>query len=104
MLKEIKTKYEHYFVDEQNRTHGEHKLFHENGTLCIHGFYFNGLKEGAYMQYRNNGKLVIQKNFLKNELHGEYKAYHDNGQLHVHAFYLTRRKTPAFRHGDIRRQ
>ena len=63
MLKEIKTKSEHYFVDDQGRKQGEFKYWYENGQLRIHKFYRDG------------------------KLYGESKSWYDNGQLETHRFF-----------------
>src|SRR5690606_9951200 len=62
-LREVKTKHEHYFVDEQNHIRGEYKCYHKNGQLKEHCYLVNGRAQG------------------------EYKLYHENGHLAYHYFY-----------------
>ena len=55
--------YKHYFINENDKLHGEFKRYDGNGQLWEQYFYKNGLK------------------------HGEYKWYYDNGQLREHSFF-----------------
>ncbi len=79
MLKEIKTKTQHYFVDEQNRIQGEYRDYHENGQLWEHSFRLNDIRHGEYKEYRENGRLWSCSFFQNGNLHGEYKEYRENG-------------------------
>jgi antitoxin component YwqK of YwqJK toxin-antitoxin module len=87
MLKEIKTKTYHYFVDEDNRIQGEYKDYHENGQLWVHSFYINGNRHGEYKSFYGNGRKFEHIFFQNGNIHGEYKAYHDNGIILRETFF-----------------
>jgi antitoxin component YwqK of YwqJK toxin-antitoxin module len=87
MLKEVKTKRQHYFIDENNYKQGEYKAYHFNGTLWEHAFYLNNKLHGEYKYYRDNGQLWIHSFYQNDNLHGENKKYHDNGKLAYSTFF-----------------
>ena len=69
--------YKHYFLDENDKLHGEHKRWwYRNGTLSEHCYYEHGklhgeykwwLKDGTLYEYSHwkNGKLI--KDYLKDK-------------------------------------
>jgi antitoxin component YwqK of YwqJK toxin-antitoxin module len=87
MLKEIKTKTKHYFVDENGNRQGEYKRFFHIGQLYTRSFYQDDQLHGEFKSYHNNGQLWVHSFYQDDTRHGEYKSYHDNGQLSLHAFY-----------------
>ncbi len=87
MLKEIKTNYQHYFVDENDHLQGERKVYRDNGQLHLHSFYQNDKRHGEFKLYHNNGKLWEHSFFLNDKLHGEYKRYHYDGSLVYATFF-----------------
>ncbi len=88
MLKEIKTKTKHYFVDENGNKQGEYKDYYYNDQLYVHTFYLNGKLHGEYKDYHNNGQLSVHSFYQNSKLHGECKSYHQNGKLsHATFFY-----------------
>ena len=98
MLKEIKNKREHYFVDENDKTQGDYKAFHTNDQLCVHTFYLNDKRHGEYKSYYRNGQLREHSFYLNDKRHGEYKSYHRSSQLWEHSSYQNGK-----RHGEYKR-
>ncbi len=87
MLKEIKTKFLHYFVDEHNLRQGEFKSYHENGQKFIHTFCQNDKCHGEYERFYDNGQLNIHTFYINGKYHGEFKRYYGNGKLSHATFY-----------------
>jgi antitoxin component YwqK of YwqJK toxin-antitoxin module len=82
--------------------------FHTNGKKASEGVFINKIKDGKWLYYNNDGKLIAEDNYkngkkngisklyssqdgtlLKEEpwennvLHGEYKEYYTTGQLRL---------------------
>ncbi len=87
MLREIKTKTRHYFVDKQNRKQGEFKSYFNNGQLWEHAFLRNGIIHGEYKKYYYDGQLCEHFFCQNGYFHGEYKEYHKNGYLKHSTFF-----------------
>ncbi len=87
MLTEIKTKTEHYFVDENNLKQGEYKTYHDNGQLYIHTFYINSIPHGEFKSYYHTGNLWAHTFYQNGKHHGESKVYYDNDQLRYVTFF-----------------
>jgi antitoxin component YwqK of YwqJK toxin-antitoxin module len=49
--------------------------------------YVNGLIEGEYKEYHENGNLSAIYNYVNDKLEGEYKSYHPNGNLYRQHIY-----------------
>ncbi len=87
MQEEIKTKIQHYFVDENNLIQGEYKDYYDNDQLYIHTFYLNDQRHGEYKRYFFNGNLWEHTFYQNGKRHGEYKFFHQNGGLRHATFY-----------------
>ena len=87
MIKEIKTKNQHYFVDEHNIIQGEYKSFQHNGKLMEHYFFINDKRHGEYKSYYGNGQLFVHTFYQNGKKHGEYKQYRRNGELSYTTFF-----------------
>jgi len=74
MLREIKTKTEHYFRDQNGVFSGEYLLYHSNGSLYLKCFYKNGKREGQYIKYSSDGKLM-SKRFYRNGIEVSEEEY-----------------------------
>lgn len=61
---------------ENGKLEGIKKVFYKNGTLAETTLFKAGLKNGKYLKYAENGKLLEELNYLNDELHGE-AIYHD---------------------------
>ncbi len=88
MLKEIKTRRLHYFVDENIRIQGECKRYHSNGQLWEHVFYKNGNRHGKYISYYDNGVLCCHTSYQNGELHGECRTFFMNALPDFSTFYF----------------
>ena len=47
----------------------------------MNGFNENGLKEGPWEEYHDNGNLMDKENYVNGKLHGLYESYYSNGKL-----------------------
>jgi antitoxin component YwqK of YwqJK toxin-antitoxin module len=86
-LTEHKSKYQHYFEDENGHRQGESKWWHSSGQLGRHCYYVDGKLHGEYKWWNDNGKLRGHCFYVDGKLNGEYKTWHDHGQPWVHCFY-----------------
>lgn len=49
--------------------------------ISIVSFYVNGLLEGDYLEYFDNGGLYVKGKYLKNRKEGLWEIYHLNGKI-----------------------
>jgi len=49
--------------------------------------YQNGVRNGPYETYYQNGQIEVQTNYLNGELHGLYEKYFSNGQIEIQTNY-----------------
>ena len=56
-------------------------VYHENGQLFYKGDYKNGEQEGSWVGYRENGQLYYKGGFKNGKKEGSWVGYYDNGQL-----------------------
>lgn len=80
-------KYE-YEVDENGLRNGFYKLYYENGQLWVDAFYKDDKLNGFYKSYFNNGQLCIDTVYKNGERNGFYKLYYKNGQLCIDTTYI----------------
>jgi antitoxin component YwqK of YwqJK toxin-antitoxin module len=86
-LTEHKSKYQHYFIDENGKKQGEYKWWWSNGKIWEHRYYVDDKRHGEYKAWHLNGQLSRHCYYVDGKLHGEFKLWHENGQLWVHCFY-----------------
>ena len=51
------------------------------------GKIIKGMKEGAWLEYWDDGKISSVTNYKNGQYDGEYLSYYQNGQLNVKANY-----------------
>ena len=61
--------------------------FYENGTEKFNGRYRNGLKNGKWTWWNEDGGTDSTGSFRKGLLNGRWEFYHGNGQLKAMGFY-----------------
>jgi antitoxin component YwqK of YwqJK toxin-antitoxin module len=71
----------------RGKRHGEYRLWHDNGKLCVQSFHVHGKLHGEYKEWHDNGKLRSTTSYVNAKFHGEYKLYRYNGEICCHAFY-----------------
>ena len=96
-MKHIENETGEYYVDDNGLIQGEYKCYYDNGQLWIHCNYKDGLKHGEYKCYYKNCQLWIHCNYKDDKKHGEYKEYYHNGKLNIHCYYKD-----GERHGEYR--
>ena len=59
------------------------RTFHDKEKTKVKVEYFkmNGKIEGIYKEYRDNGQLWNEVNYIDGKMNGIYKSYNYNGQL-----------------------
>lgn len=77
-----RVKIKEYYNDE-GLVDGSYEEFFENGQLNITGQFKRGLKEGVWKEFYENGNLYEENFFELNQLDGMQKVYHPNGILGV---------------------
>ena len=77
----------HYFLDENDKKHGEYKSWWKDGTLSEHYYYENGELHGEYKSWYYNGTLWEHCYYEHGKRHGEYKGWWSNGTLREHCHY-----------------
>jgi len=55
--------------------------YFENGQLRFKQNYKNGMLEGAFISYYKNGQLFAKGNHKNSKREGAWVYYHENGQL-----------------------
>jgi len=80
----------HYMFD--NLIDGEEKIWREDGKLLIQSNWVKGKKEGKFEQWHANGMLSEICYFKNNKKNGESKKWYYNGLLKKHTLY---------RHGEV---
>ena len=54
----------------------------------MNGFNENGLKEGPWEGYHDNGKLAFKGTYIRGNEHGLYERYYSNGNLSYKGNYV----------------
>ncbi len=65
----------------------EFKLFSADGKVTLLGKLKNGLKEGLWKKYDENGILIYEENYEKGEYEGNVKNYYKNGNISTYCEY-----------------
>lgn len=94
MLKEVKTKTKHYFVDRQGWLQGECKQWDNDGKLFQQSTYVDGQLNGEYKTWHKNGQLHQHCFYQDDKRHGEYKSWNTSNKIEVHCFYVNGEYTP----------
>ena len=59
------------------------KEYYDSGALKAKGIKKNGLKEGKWVFYFENGKLYREIHFCNDVENGEWKMWHEKGKLYL---------------------
>jgi antitoxin component YwqK of YwqJK toxin-antitoxin module len=70
------------------KLNGSFKSYYNNGQLKIVGYYVNGLKNGLFKEYDENGILNSEYTMTKDEFNGPIKIYYTDGILKKSGNYL----------------
>lgn len=96
-----------------SKLHGTYMTFHPNGNPDSAGVYHNGLmvgpwvtffdngnkkhvvqyndsgeKDGKETHYYQNGRIMLEYNWVKNQIHGKYTQYHKSGSIELEGNYV----------------
>lgn len=74
------------------KIHGEYIEYHENGNVLIKGLYNNGSAEGEWIEYYQNGVTLQVNHYNKDMLHGDQQGWHENGQLALVGDYVNNKE------------
>ena len=66
---------------------GKFRHWHENGQLKIEGIYKNGIEEGLFRGWYENGQLEEEVNFKNGKLNGLARDWYENGELEKEVMY-----------------
>ena len=78
-MKHIKNKHFDYYKDDNGLIQGEYKNYYDNGKLFIYCYYKDDKHHGIYKDYYYNGNLRNICNFINGNIHGEDKYYNEDG-------------------------
>ncbi len=67
--------------DEQGKRIGEWTWYDDQGRISDKESYTNGVIEGKYISFYDNGKPKVTCNYKEGKLDGEYKMYNEKGAL-----------------------
>lgn len=70
-----------------NQFHGEFKDFDSSGRLILKGNYKEGLKEGLFEAFHNNGQLKWTVNYIEDQVDGTWMYYYPDGKPMLELFY-----------------
>jgi antitoxin component YwqK of YwqJK toxin-antitoxin module len=96
-LKEIKTKYQHYFEDESGKKQGEYKAWYSDGQLREHCYYVDDNRHGEFKWWYSDGQLATHCYYVDDNRHGEFKWWYSDGQLATHCFFVDDKVVIDFR-------
>jgi antitoxin component YwqK of YwqJK toxin-antitoxin module len=80
-MKEIKTKFEHYFIDNKNQKQGEYKKYFLDGKINVLCYYTDNRLNGPYSSYYFNDQIKTECNYKNNKIDGNYLLYDLKGDL-----------------------
>lgn len=69
-----------YHVDEQGRLDGNYEAFVESGERTLFAVFSHGLRNGAWKEWRADGRKVRALEYRRDVLHGECEECHPNGK------------------------
>lgn len=64
---------------------GYFKEYEYNGRLLKEFYHTNGIIDGVYTEYYDNGKIIC--NYTNNKKNGEFKKYYPNEKIHIITHY-----------------
>lgn len=116
--KEVPVSEAHYFeIEEKNDLLGGTRtcfLLEDSSKVRLFtyshlkgGVYGQGILDGPYYEWHENGKLKTEATYVKDELQGEYKSWYESGALHYTKNYknykLEDTLTAYYESGKLRR-
>lgn len=66
---------------------GEYLEYYNNGQILIHCFYTNGLKNGKYKSYFKNGNVQKECEYINDKIHGLCTTYYENNTEVMKCYY-----------------
>ena len=80
--------------------HGKSRSYHYNGKLMNflslkNEKYINGLLNGPYFSYFDNGNIFCVTTFVNGKKNGDCTFYHKNGNLREQCIYKCGKKNPT---------
>ena len=84
---------EYQGVIKNGKRDGAWVQYHENGQLMHKGNYKNGKKEGAWVSYFMNGQLYYKGNYKNGKEEGAWVSYNFDGTVH-------KENTGTFKNGE----
>lgn len=84
-----KTEFEYYVRgnNSDGMREGSYTWFHENGKIKAKGFYRNNLLDGVFINYYNDGSIRTEMNFVNGKLDGKHISYYFGGGKEEEGYY-----------------
>ncbi len=76
----------------KGKKNGKFKYYYDNKSICQVINWKNGLKDGEWIQYFENGKKKMHTQYVDGQRHGKLIFYYPNGMIELTGFY----------HADVR--
>jgi hypothetical protein len=67
--------------------HGTHFWYYSNGFLRSKGHYNNGTKDGPFVEFSRDGKLMDSSSYVGGKLIGMRLSWYENGKLRDSSFF-----------------
>ena len=90
-MNHIKNKHYDYYEDDNGLRQGEYKSYYNNGKLSVHCYFKDDKLHGIYKRYHDNGNLKNICNMVNDVIHGEDKYYNEDGS-YDRSFYFNHGK------------
>lgn len=72
-----------HFIYKNGLLNGDYLRYHENGKIQYKGQYVNGKKEGSFLSYYFEGVLINEGRYINDNKEGDWKYYHKNGRINT---------------------
>lgn len=56
---------------------GPFRTYHDNGNIKEEGTYIDGMLQGVFHEYDEDGKLIVQSHWKDHKLHGKFTHWRD---------------------------
>ena len=81
-----------YTINEQGERHGSYIIKNSDGKTLVHYSYINGIMEGPYVEYYQNGQIKFVCKCHNNCIEGEFCEWYEDGTIIEESFYIDGKK------------
>ena len=84
-----------YTVNEKGEKHGTYKIKNKEGRIILLHSYINGIMEGPYIEYYENGQIKSVCKCRNNRIEGDYCEWYEDGSIMEESIYKN-----GLKHGE----